>query len=270
MDDRLQPVPPARMPLWRDGRPLKRWRYVGVYGAELLCCFGEVAIAGLPQTFWAVWDREARVLREHTRLRAGAVTLGGGRVRVRDRGVAIDLLFDEGEGAPVEVVSPHGASYVWTRKRAGIGFAGSVVLDGVARSLVARGVVDDSAGYHARHTAWCWSAGVGVAEGGLDVAWNLVTGIHDAATGSERAVWVDGVARETVPVRFDKTLTEVAATDGSFALRCDVEAVRERGDNLGLLRSRYAQPFGAFAGTLPGGLRLERGCGVMERHDATW
>ena len=258
------------MAQWRDGRPLKRWRYVGVYGADLLCCFGQVTIAGLPQAFWAVWDRETRVLRERTRLRAGAVRLSGGLVRVRDRGVAIDLTFDEGAGVPVEVVSPHGASYVWTRKRAGIGFAGSVVLDGVARSLVARGVIDDTAGYHARHTAWCWSAGVGVAEGGLDVAWNLVTGVHDAPVGSERTLWVDGAPQETVPVRFDDRLTEVAALDGSFALTCDVEAVRERADNLLVARSRYAQPFGAFAGTLPGGLRLEHGFGVMERHEATW
>jgi hypothetical protein len=258
------------MPLWRDGRPLKRWRYVGVYGSELLCCFGAVSIGGLPQTFWAVWDREARRLHQRTRLRAGAVQLAGGRVRVRDRGIAVDLAFDERSGAPVEVVSPHGGSYIWTRKRAGLRFAGSVVLDGAQRSLTARGVVDDSAGYHARHTAWEWSAGVGVAEGGLDVAWNLVAGIHDAAAGSERAVWVDGVPAETGAVRFDEPLSEVAAVDGSFALRCAVEAVRERDDNLGLLRSRYAQPFGAFSGTLPGGLALDEGLGVMERHEVTW
>ncbi|MCW2968035.1 MAG: hypothetical protein JWM71_1807 [Solirubrobacteraceae bacterium] len=267
---RAQHIPPARMPLWHDGRPLKRWRYAGVYGEELLCCFGVVAIGGLPQAFWAVWDRRARVLRERTRLRGGSVALENGLVRVRDRGVAIDLAFDEHAGAPVEVVSPHGDSYIWTRKRAGLAFSGSVVLDGVERPLLARGVLDDSAGYHARETAWCWSAGVGVAEGGLDVAWNLVSGVHDAPAGSERAVWVDGVPSETPPVRFDEPLTEVAALDGSFALRCAIEAVRERDDNLGLVRSRYAQPFGTFSGTLPGGLALERGFGVMERHDAVW
>jgi hypothetical protein len=270
MADRTQPVPPERMAPWRDGRPLKRWRYVGAYGAELLCCFGVVSIAGLPQTFWAVWDRRERRLREHTRLRPGGVRLEAGAVRVRDRGVAIDLSFDEHEGEAVEVASPHGASYAWTRKRAGIAIAGSVVLHGIEHPLVARGVIDDSAGYHARRTAWCWSAGVGRAEGGLDVAWNVVSGLHDAATGSERAVWVDGVPHEAPPVRFDDDLAAVAAVDGSFALHCDIEAVRRREDNLGLLRSRYEQPFGAFSGTLPGGLRLEEGLGVMERHDAVW
>lgn len=264
------PVPPAPMPLWRDGRPLKRWRYAGVFAEDLLCCFGVVAIGGLPQCFWGIADRRAGRLHERTRLRRGPVRIERGLVRVRDRGLAVDLAFDEHEGVPVEVVSPHGGSYVWTRKRAGLRFAGEIVLDGVARPVSARGVLDDSAGYHARHTAWAWSAGVGVGEGGADVAWNLVAGIHDARRGSERAVWVDGLPAEAPPVRFAEDLTEVVAEDGSFGLRCAIEATRTRSDRLGPLRSSYAQPFGAFSGTLPGGVRLERGLGVMERHDVRW
>ena len=33
-------VPPARMPLFRAGRMLTRWRYVGVYGPEMMLCAG--------------------------------------------------------------------------------------------------------------------------------------------------------------------------------------------------------------------------------------
>jgi hypothetical protein len=256
--------------LWRDRRPLKRWRYVGVYGAEVMCCFGDVRIGGVPQSFWAVWDREARRLHERTRFRAGAVRLEPGRVQVRDRGVAIDLAFDEDEVAPVEVVSPHGASEIWTRKRAGVRFSGSVVVGGAERPLVARGVVDDSAGYHARETAWAWSAGVGTSVSGAALAWNLVSGVHDGACGSERALWVDGEPHEVAPVAFDPALERVAAADGAWALRCAVEAVRERDDALGPLRSSYRQPFGTFTGTLPGGLELAEGFGVMEHHDVRW
>lgn len=264
------PVPPERMALWRAGRPLKRWRYAGVFGEDLLCCFGAVRIGGLPQTFWGIWDRRAGRLHERTRLGVGSVQIADGLVRVRDRGVAVDLAFDTAEGEPVEVVSPHGDSYIWTRKRAGLRFTGDVVLDGVARPLQARGVLDDSAGYHARETAWAWSAGVGVAESGEDVAWNLVAGVHDAPQGSERAVWVAGVPAEAPPVRFTENLEEVGAVDGSFALHCAIEAIRTRDDRIGPLRSRYTQPFGAFTGTLPGGIRLASGLGVMERHDASW
>ena len=250
-------------------RPLKRWRYIGVYGPDLMCCFGVVTIAGLPQEFWAVWDREAKILRERTHFRRGFVALDHGRVRVRDRGVAIDLAFDErAGGTPVEASSPHGDHTIWTRKRADVPFSGSVVLDGVARPLVARGVIDDTEGRHARHTQWSWSAGVGAAETGEAIAWNLVTGVHDAPTGSERAVWVDGVPQEVGPVTFDLPLTEI--TGGEVALHCTHESVRERDDNLLLLHSRYTQPFGTFSGTLPGGLRLAEGFGVMERHDVHW
>lgn len=258
--------------LWHDGRPLKRWRYVGVYGPGLLCCFGDVRIGGAPQAFWAVWDREARILHQRTRVRPGMVRFGDGSVRVRDRGVAIDLAFDERTVEPIEVTSPHGRSEIWTRKRAGVRFAGTVALgDGVAaRALEALGVIDDSAGYHARATAWSWSAGVGTDAEGAAVAWNLVDGVHDAVTGSERALWRGGRPAEVGPAVFDPSLERVAAADGSWALRCAIEATREREDRMGPIRSAYRQPFGTFSGTLPGGVALAEGFGVMERHDARW
>src|SRR5215210_3403516 len=100
------PLPPARMAPLRARRPLKRWRYVGVYGPEVMLCAGRVSVGGAPQRLWAVWDRRAGVLDERTRLRHGAV-------RVRDRGVEIELAV-EPAGEPVEVVSAHGRAYIWT------------------------------------------------------------------------------------------------------------------------------------------------------------
>lgn len=243
----------------------KRWRYVGVYGPDLMGCFGRVSIGGMPQTFWALWDREAQVLHERTHFRDTAVALPPGGVRVRDRGVAVDLLFDERAAAPVEVTN----GPIWTRKRV-VEAVGSVVVGGVERPLRARGIIDDSAGRHPRETAWAWSAGVGVAESGEALAWNLVTGIHDGAANSERAVWVDGTPHEVGPVDFDEGLTEVRTRDGGLTLHCAQEATRSRDDNLLLVRSRYEQPFGTFTGRLPSGLHLAQGFGVMERHDVRW
>ena len=40
--------------------------------------------------------------------------------------------------------------------------------------------------------------------------------------------------------------------------------------NLLVMRSRYRQPFGTFTGTLPGGIELAEGYGVMEEHDVLW
>src|SRR4051812_35852291 len=100
------------LPLVRHRRPLKRWRYVGVYGPEAMLCAGIVRVGGVPQCFWAVWDRRAKVLRERTRMRLGTVALPDGRVRVRDKGVTIDLAL-EPAGEPVEVASRHGAAWIW-------------------------------------------------------------------------------------------------------------------------------------------------------------
>jgi hypothetical protein len=59
----------------------------------------------------------------------------------------------------------------------------------------------------------------------------------------------------------------LAGVDG---LRFIAEATRERHENLGVIRSHYVQPFGTFAGELPGGIALAEGYGVMEAHDVRW
>jgi hypothetical protein len=258
------------MPLLRDGRPLKRWRYVGVYGAEGSLCAGTVRIGPAPQTFWAVWDRAGGTLHERTRLLPGGVDLGpfdAPRVRVRDRGVEIDVRL-EIDTAPWEVVSPHGGSYIWTRKL-GARAVGTAWVDGRRLLVDAPAIVDDSAGYHARRTAWRWSAGAGSLTDGRRVLWNLVDGVHDGPSRTERAVWVDGVPHEVGPVTFAPGLGTVGFSEGG-ALRCEIEAVRARTDRLGLVSSDYEQPFGAFSGALPGAGELASGFGVMERHEAMW
>ena len=69
------PLPPGRMPLVRDRRPLKRWRYVGVYTAELMLCVGEAHVAGLPQRWWAVALPDGTLV-ERTTISRGGVALG--------------------------------------------------------------------------------------------------------------------------------------------------------------------------------------------------
>jgi hypothetical protein len=141
---------------------------------------------------------------------------------------------------------------------------GSVSIDGTDHAFDGEAVVDESAGYHERHTAWRWSAGVGRAEGGERVAWNLVTGVHDALEASERTVWVDGKPRDAPPVAFADDLSRVGGLE--FEEWC----AREDHTNRLIFRSDYRQPFGTFRGELPGGLRLASGYGVMEHHDVRW
>ena len=257
-------LPPRPMPA-RDGlRPLKAWRYVGVFGAELMLCLADVRIGPVRQSFWAVWDRPARRLHERTRLGGGGgVVLERGRARVKDRALALDLRLEETAG--VETVSSSGESYAWTRKQGGIAVRGTLrFADGPPRTIDARAVVDDTAAYYERHTSWQWSAGVGHSRDGRELAWNLVAGVNDAPRESERTVWVDGQPHEAEPVAFAPDLAGVGG------LRFAAEATREHSQNLLLLRSSYRQPFGSFSGTLPGGLELLEGYGVMEDHDVWW
>jgi hypothetical protein len=260
------------MPLALHGRPLKRWRYVGVFGERLMLCAGVVWIGVLPQTFWAVWDRRRQALRERTRLVRPLrfVSLpASGEVVIRDATVRADLVVSAAGTEPVETASPHGPAWIWTRKQGGVRVTGRVVLDGEEVLVDDLGCVDESAGYHARTTAWEWSTGVGRLVDGRSVAWNLVTGVHDSERASERTIWVDGTPVETAPVTFAEDLGSIAFRDGS-ELRFAGEATRERTDDLLVFRSDYVQPFGTFAGTLEGGLELAEGRGVMERHSALW
>lgn len=246
------PLPPRRMPAWRGGRPLKRWTWVGAFGPELMLCAAVARIGPATAAWWAVWD--GTTFTERSLRRRGGLVVTPARVHVPG---VIEL--EVGDATPVEVVSPHGAQYIWTRKRGGVRVCGTAL----GRAVDAAGLVDESAGYHARHTAWMWSAGAGVLASGAPVAWNLVDGLHDAEVASERTVWMDGEPREVPPQPFD-------GLAGVGGLRFAAEATRARRERLVLMRSDYEQPFGRFAGTVPGAGELREGWGVMERHAVAW
>ena len=255
-------LPPGPMPSHAGARPLKAWRYVGVFGSELMLCVASARIGPARQCFWAVWDRAAGRLHERTRLGAGRVSLTRGHVHVADGPVVIELELAEEAG--IETICPSGSSYAWTRKQGGIRARGMVTIEGRSRPLDARAVVDDTAAYYERHTQWRWSAGVGIAGDGRELAWNLVAGVNDPVVGSERTLWIDGHPIEVAPVRFSSDLSSVGG------LRFAAEATRERNDNRLLVRSRYRQPFGVFTGEPTPGVALAEGYGVMEHHDAWW
>jgi hypothetical protein len=255
------------MPGWRRGRPLKRWRYLGVFGADLMLCVGDARIGPLRRRWWAVAWPDGR-LRERSSIGRGGVDMDPSRVRVDSGDVRIDLRIEE--PAAVETVSPARGGYAWTAKRAPVHVTGRVTVGSERHDVDGPiGFVDESAGYHDRHTAWRWSAGVGRAESGEAVAWNLVDGIHDHPEVSERTLWLDGEAQVLGPNRFAPDLSHVGFAEGG-RLEFSEWCTREERSDLVLVRSRYRQPFGAFRGELPHGLRLAEGFGVMEHHDVYW
>lgn len=282
-------LPPNRLPLRFAGGNRKRWRYLGAYADELFLCAARVQVGPLGQTFWAVWDREEGRLYERTAMRwpgargevwsedgAGErvdyAPQEGSLVRIEARHPEAGRVSGRmrvGEGEWAESICPNGeGGYVWTRKRADVPVDVDVEIGERRIVAQARGVEDESAGYHPRHTVWSWSAGVGALRDGRSVGWNLVAGVNDPPERSERAIWVAGQPFEPGPVSFD-ALDGIEFDEGS---RLDFTAESERvaSENRWLVRLTYRQPFGTFSGTLAGGLELERGLGVMEHQDAVW
>jgi Protein of unknown function (DUF2804) len=267
---------PDSLPLFRGTRPLKRWRYVGVFGEQFMICAASIQVGPARQTFWAVFERTGTpdgtgsVLTERTRMfpRRGALDLTPGRLRIRDDAVLLELALEEDDG--IQAQCPNGKAFVWTRKQAGVRAHGQLVLGAHPPIAVdALAVIDDTAGYHERVTEWWWAAGVGSGPDGTPLAFNLVQGVNDPPAGSERAIWVTGLPHEAPPVRFSADLCTISSDDGS-QLHFAPEAERSRRDNLLLVRSDYRAPFGAFSGKLPGDIELTHAVGVVEHHRARW
>lgn len=255
------------MPLRSHGQTRKRWRYVGLYGPELMLCMARAQVGPFGQCFWAIWDRAENRSHKHTSMRPGSreVRMEGPEVAIETRRVKVRL--ELGEAAPIESICPSGSGWGWTRKRAGVPATGTVEIDGRRRQISALAVDDESAGYQRRHTSWLWSAGVGTGADGRPLAWNLVEGINDPPHNSERAIWVAGQPDEPAPVRFEG-LSAVAFSSGA-RLEFAAESERSRSDNFLLFRSSYTHLFGTFSGEL-GEVPIAEGFGVMERHDAHW
>jgi hypothetical protein len=221
----------------------------------------------MPQRFWAVAE-PGRPIASRTTLGRGGVRLDGSHVSVGSRGVRIDVTVEEQAG--VESVHRSGRDgYVWTRKQAGVPVRGTISVDGRPYEVDCLGAVDETSGRHQRHTTWKWSTGGGRSADGRRVGWNLVSGVNDEPTGSERCVWIDGEPREVGPVSFADDLSSVSFAEGG-SLSFGEWGAREDHTNLLVLRSDYRQPFGTFSGVLPGGVELAEGYGVMEWHDVWW
>lgn len=257
---------PASLPLLDQGQLRKRWRYVGLFAEEVMLCAARAQVGPLTQSFWVLLDRESGRQWAHTALLPGSkeVTLDGPRLEIDGPGLRASLRIGECEA--IEVSCPSDRSLAWTRKRVGMPVAGTVEVPGRRWEVAGRGVDDESAGHHQRETSWCWSAGVGRAADGRAVAWNLVEGINDPLSGSERSIWIDGVPAEPPPVRFG--VDDIELSIGEH-LRFAGESEHTHDDNLILIRSRYRHRFGSFSGAV-GGVELGAGLGVMEEHDALW
>ena len=268
------PLPPAPMPLRRDGGLRKRWRYVGLYGEELMLCAARAEVGPLASPSGCSGTASRGEQLAHTSLRPGSREVRhrrrprrhrrrrppGRAAPRRRRPDRIDLPERAGLG-----LDPQGGRGADRRRRSSCRDDASSVERLRRRRRVGRlpGPPHQLAlvgrGRHAPST-------------GAALAWNLVEGINDPPARSERAVWVDGEPHEPAPVRFDgleRSSLDVRFADGASRLAFAAGAERARDENYLLLRSTYRHRFGTFTGCLDG-IELAEGLGVMESHDALW
>ena len=128
-------------------------------------CVGIARIGGAYQAFWAVHNRVTGDFRDRAAL--WPIVDFDSKSACFD---GVNVTYERA-GDPVEVVSPHGQHPIWTRKTP-VHVTGTI--DGL--DIDSHGLVDESAGHHARVTQWQWSAGCGTSDTGAAVTWNLVDG----------------------------------------------------------------------------------------------
>lgn len=242
----------------------KAWTWIGAFGPDLMLCAATARVGVARTAWWAVWDGARLHERTYRRARPAAAAGGLGSGSAGHVGpVAVDTHRVRVPGVLDLAVAP-GAAWAArdavseTRKR-----PARVVGSALDRPVDLPGLVDESAGRHARVTEWWWCAGAGVLADGRAATWNLVDGLHDGQEASERCVWIDGVPHHVAPQAFHRFA-------GVGELRFTPLATRARRERLIVVSSDYEQPFGTFAGALPVAGELRVGWGVMERHHARW
>ncbi len=131
-----------------------------------------------------------------------------------------------------------------------------------------------------RTTCWNWASVATRLDDGRRFGLNLSARVYDDAAGAsmENAVWLDGKLHLLGGVTFALPASPAAEIwhvrgDGVDLAFSPVGA-RQQSVNLGVVRSRFVQPFGHFAGTvqLPTGeaLTIPPSFGVVEDHVAVW
>ncbi len=266
----------------------KTWQYVAVASED---AFVSAAIAHLGYVglaFATAYDRRtgqeasferlvpfARGFQVAPDLGAGASTFTCSKGRMRfsntSRQVEIDLPGIQvstafGDGTPWRATWPIGRKgRNETSKDMGSESRGTLSLAGRTLSLDGRAMIDWTRGTPARKTDWRWAAGVAQA-GGRRIAWNFRMGFDDPEQ-VENALWVDGQLQAPRRVLIAPGNPWRITAEG-LDLLFEPDGMRREDMNLGIITSRYQQPWGRYRGTFEG--QPLEGYGVVEDHWAVW
>lgn len=280
----------------------KKWQYLFLATPEMMLALAVIDCGYLSSGICAVFDRGSRRLLvddnpvlpplcaqvgEEPADGMSARLMGprmkarlqraGGRISVQASWAHadIDLLLDASRApAPITAIAPVGPKgrFDLTQKTVLVPAEGEVRAGNVRFPV--RGELaglDYTHGLLARETAWRWAFGGGRAGSHL-VAFNFSDGFLKGE--GENVAWIDGEPQAVGPVHISLPQTaagpwRVQSADGRVDLAFHAEGQRSQTVDLKLIRSRYLQPFGTFAGTLDG-IAVEALPGVTEDHEARW
>lgn len=290
---------------------IKRWQFMGFISDEIVVGMAVVDISYVSSVFAYAYVRGADELEDYsfldvtnrnvlfsassisgiseyvkgaTRIRMdNSMEMGSRRAQASIRNeLQVDIEMEEDGFTPLCAVTQNGLrGYNYCHKAAGVPVRGSVQFKGKSFELGydnALGVLDWTAGCAARDTFWNWASGGGRLEDGRRLGINFVSGINDRGF-TENAYWIAGRPVKVDTVHFEynpddvlRTPWRIVSNDQKVDLTFRADNERSENINLGLLISKFHQPFGHFEGTLEvdGKLQPVSFYGMVEEHQARW
>ncbi len=290
---------------------IKRWQYMGFASSDVVIGMAVVDIGYTHTAFVYVYTRADRQLHEwsyidvlcrRSSLSDSSLTgiseyvLGQKVIRMDNRlkrsvrrahvhlpdALRVDIETDECAFTPLCAVTRNGLhGYNYCHKAAGFPISGFVEVAGKRFELNgddAFGTLDWTAGCLERNTFWNWASAGGLLKNERRLGINFVSGVNDRGF-TENVYWVDGLPTKVDVVDFDydsdSILTKpwkIRSNDGKVDLSFQADSERAEDINLGIVVSRFHQPFGRFEGRLEvdGVMQDVSLYGMVEEHQARW
>ena len=289
---------------------IKRWQYMGFASSEVVVGMAVVDIGYARTAFVYAYNRADKQLHEYSYIDAlkrhsiisesslagiSEYVKGNRRIRMDNSlGISprhvqvnlagelqIDVRTEESLLTPLCAVTRNGLhGYNYCHKAAGFPVSGFIEVAGKRFELKgedAFGTLDWTAGCLGRNTFWNWASGGGVHRG-QRLGINFVSGVNDRGF-TENVYWVDGKPIKVDVVDFDyesdsilTTPWKIKSNDGKVDLTFYADSERAEDIQLGIVVSKFHQPFGRFEGVLEinGVLEEVSLYGMVEEHQARW
>jgi hypothetical protein len=290
------------------GFRIKRWQYLGLCNDKIIFGAAIVNLGYMTNIFCYIFDRKAGKIEQvdavtpsgkaglfEGSFQTGSALFKSGKAYLsftnRPESVLANISVKDRLDAelnflkltePMCCTSRVGLDgFNYTHKEAGIPVSGNIIFRGNRYEIAegdSSGVVDYTLGYLARRTFWNWASGGGFDEAGNRIGFNLVQGVNETGF-TENAFWINGSMIKTDVIDFqysDLNLLDkwrIVSNDGKVNLSFYPEGERSADINIGLIASRFHQPFGRFEGSLSDcGKRwkLKNAAGFTEEHYAKW